>query len=193
MEVQHDRCAGLDLARESLVACVRIQTGRKVTRHVETFGTTTRDLLRLSEWLRQYPPACTGRPLADPSGHRGGHRRQRGHHGPHRGLKLTRHPALQRHQDRRSGLAPIRPRTATTWPHNASVRRSRRDRARPEASPTCRRSLGAPLAQSPDADDQANDAREPEAAGAGASDCTRRATARGAPRGPRSAGVCMAR
>ena len=57
MEVQHDRCAGLDLARESLVACVRIQTGRKVTRHIETFGTTTRDLLRLSEWLQQH--RCT--------------------------------------------------------------------------------------------------------------------------------------
>ena len=47
MEVQHERCAGLDLAKDSLVACVRIQSGRKVTRHIETFGMSTRELLRL--------------------------------------------------------------------------------------------------------------------------------------------------
>jgi transposase len=57
MEVQHERCAGLDIARDSVVVCVRIQRGRKVTRFIETFGTTTRELLRLSEWLQQH--RCT--------------------------------------------------------------------------------------------------------------------------------------
>ena len=57
MEVQHERCAGLDLAKDSLVACARIQSGRKVTRHIETFGMSTRELLRLSEWLQQH--RCT--------------------------------------------------------------------------------------------------------------------------------------
>src|ERR1017187_3039723 len=57
MEVQHERCAGLDLAKDSLVACARIQSGRKVTRHIETFGMSTRELLRLSEWLQEH--RCT--------------------------------------------------------------------------------------------------------------------------------------
>jgi transposase len=50
MEVLHPRCAGLDLGKDSLVACVRLH-GQTVRREVRTFGTTTRELLALSEWL----------------------------------------------------------------------------------------------------------------------------------------------
>jgi len=57
MEVQHERCAGLDLAKDSIVACVRVQRGKKVTRFIETFGTVTREVLRLSDWLQQH--GCT--------------------------------------------------------------------------------------------------------------------------------------
>jgi transposase len=54
MEVLHPRCAGLDVHKDSVVACVRIQQGRDVIHHVETFGTTTTALLRLSDWLSQH-------------------------------------------------------------------------------------------------------------------------------------------
>jgi transposase len=52
MEVLYPRCGGLDVHEQSVVACVRLMGGGKVQRIVETFGTTTRELLRLLEWLQ---------------------------------------------------------------------------------------------------------------------------------------------
>lgn len=57
MEVLYPKCAGLDVHKETVVACVRIATGKKVAQHVETFGTTTTELIRLSDWLSSH--ACT--------------------------------------------------------------------------------------------------------------------------------------
>ena len=54
MEVLHPRCAGLDIHKDSVVACVRLAEGRRVVRHVETFATTTSDLERLSAWLASH-------------------------------------------------------------------------------------------------------------------------------------------
>jgi transposase len=51
VEVQHARCAVLDVHQASVVACARLVVGRDVEQHVETFGTTTRELLRLLAWL----------------------------------------------------------------------------------------------------------------------------------------------
>src|SRR5215207_1447963 len=51
MEVLHPRCAGLDVHKDTVVACVRLAEGGRVERHVETFATTTADLERLSTWL----------------------------------------------------------------------------------------------------------------------------------------------
>jgi transposase len=51
MEVLHPHCAGLDVHKDTVVACVRHMTNGTVTRAVRTFKTTTRDLLALSEWL----------------------------------------------------------------------------------------------------------------------------------------------
>jgi transposase len=53
MEVLHPRCAGLDVHRDSVVACVRMQPagGGKASSELRTFGTMTGDLLELSEWL----------------------------------------------------------------------------------------------------------------------------------------------
>jgi transposase len=50
MEVMYPRCAGLDLGKDTLVACVRIH-GQPVQATVRTFGTTTRELLALTAWL----------------------------------------------------------------------------------------------------------------------------------------------
>ena len=51
MDVIHPKCAGLDVHKDSVVACARTVTGQKATREVKTFGTTTRDLLALADWL----------------------------------------------------------------------------------------------------------------------------------------------
>ena len=54
MEVIHARCAGLDVHKDTVVACARLSGGRSVERHVETFGTSMRELFRLLEWLREH-------------------------------------------------------------------------------------------------------------------------------------------
>jgi transposase len=52
MEVVHARCAGLDVHKKSVVACV-LWSGERglVERTVQTFGTMTDDLERLADWL----------------------------------------------------------------------------------------------------------------------------------------------
>ena len=47
MEVIHRRCSGLDVHKETVVACVRLVLDGKITREVRTFETTTSGLLLL--------------------------------------------------------------------------------------------------------------------------------------------------
>ncbi|MBI5526383.1 MAG: IS110 family transposase [Deltaproteobacteria bacterium] len=54
MEVLHPHCAGLDVHKDTVVASVRIQEGPTARRVVETFGTTTKALLALSDWLGEH-------------------------------------------------------------------------------------------------------------------------------------------
>ena len=51
MELLHRRCCGLDVHKETVVACLRLVADGKVTTEVRTFQTITSNLLRLSEWL----------------------------------------------------------------------------------------------------------------------------------------------
>lgn len=51
MEVLHPHCAGLDVHKDTVVACVRHMVNGTVKREVRTFKTTTTDLLGLSDWL----------------------------------------------------------------------------------------------------------------------------------------------
>jgi transposase len=51
MEVLHARCAGLDVHKDVVMACVRVAEEGKVSREVKSFGTTTSGLLEMSEWL----------------------------------------------------------------------------------------------------------------------------------------------
>jgi transposase len=51
MEVLHPHCAGLDVHKDCVVACVRHMVDGDVTREVRSFKTTTKGLLALSEWL----------------------------------------------------------------------------------------------------------------------------------------------
>src|SRR2546426_10514480 len=54
MEVLHSRCAGLDVHKDSVVACARIANGPAVEHHVATFATITSGLLVLADWLEQW-------------------------------------------------------------------------------------------------------------------------------------------
>ena len=51
MEVLYRHCAGLDVHKDTVVACVRHTANGTVRREVRTFKTTTKELLALSEWL----------------------------------------------------------------------------------------------------------------------------------------------
>jgi transposase len=51
MEVLYKRCAGLDVHKDTVVACVRMTKARGVEREVRSFATTTSGLLGLAEWL----------------------------------------------------------------------------------------------------------------------------------------------
>lgn len=53
MEVMHKRVAGLDVHKETVVACVRLMSGRRLKRECRSFATTTDGLLALLAWLAQ--------------------------------------------------------------------------------------------------------------------------------------------
>ena len=53
MEVMYPRCAGLDVHKETVVACVRIASGGEASSSVRTFATTTAGLIELGEWLEE--------------------------------------------------------------------------------------------------------------------------------------------
>ena len=53
MQVIHSRCAGLDVHKNSVVACVmNTAANGTVESEIRTFGTMTQDLLDLSDWLK---------------------------------------------------------------------------------------------------------------------------------------------
>jgi transposase len=54
MEILHPKCAGLDVHRDTVVACARIVAGGAVEQDVRTFGATTKELMALSEWLTDH-------------------------------------------------------------------------------------------------------------------------------------------
>jgi transposase len=53
MDMLYARCAGLDVHRDTVVACVRLQTDGRASNEVRTFGTKTGELLELSAWLSE--------------------------------------------------------------------------------------------------------------------------------------------
>jgi len=56
MEVLYPRCAGLDVHKDIVVACVRCVSA-PAAHEVRSFGTTTRELLALADWLEGH--GCT--------------------------------------------------------------------------------------------------------------------------------------
>lgn len=48
----HERCCGLDVHKKTIVACLMVTKAEgKVRKEIQTFGTMTEDLLKLSDWL----------------------------------------------------------------------------------------------------------------------------------------------
>ena len=60
MQVIHRRCAGLDVHKQTVVACVRIARDREAAQHVHTFATTTTGLVALADWLASHEVAVVG-------------------------------------------------------------------------------------------------------------------------------------
>ena len=54
MEILHPKCAGLDVHRDTVVACARNAADGTVAHHIRTFGATTKELMALSEWLTEH-------------------------------------------------------------------------------------------------------------------------------------------
>jgi transposase len=55
MEVVNERCCGLDVHKQTVVACVIVPgKGRQPHKEIRTFGTMTADLLALADWLSDY-------------------------------------------------------------------------------------------------------------------------------------------
>src|SRR6202163_728665 len=53
MDVLYERVAGLDVHKDTVVACVRIMAAGKTTRECRTFATTTEQLVALRAWLEE--------------------------------------------------------------------------------------------------------------------------------------------
>lgn len=55
MQVVFNCCAGLDVHKASVVACIMVTAPNgRVAKEIKTFGTMTRDLLELSDWLKSH-------------------------------------------------------------------------------------------------------------------------------------------
>lgn len=54
MDVIYPRCAGLEVHKQTVVACVRIAGDGPLHQEVRTFETTTTGLLSLSDWLESF-------------------------------------------------------------------------------------------------------------------------------------------
>ena len=52
MEVVYNKCAGLDVHKETVVACLMLRDGGKLQKEVRTFRTMTSNLLLLHDWLQ---------------------------------------------------------------------------------------------------------------------------------------------
>jgi transposase len=58
MEIVYERCAGLDVHKRTVVACVLTPGPAPLKgephRQIRTFGTMTEELLRLADWLEAW-------------------------------------------------------------------------------------------------------------------------------------------
>ena len=60
MQVLHTRCAGLDVHKDTVMACVRC-VSPPTHQEVRSFDTTTAELLKLADWLGEHDGPSSGR------------------------------------------------------------------------------------------------------------------------------------
>jgi transposase len=60
MQVVYERCCGLDVHKDTVAACIAITEGGRVHRNKRVFGTTTKALLELSDWLAEHSVTHVG-------------------------------------------------------------------------------------------------------------------------------------
>lgn len=51
MQFTHKHCAGVDVHKKTVVCCLSEDSNKQVRRETRTYGTTTTELLKLSEWF----------------------------------------------------------------------------------------------------------------------------------------------
>jgi transposase len=54
MKMLYSRCAGLDVHKKSISACIRISQGQQTIQETRRFGTFTAELECLRDWLREH-------------------------------------------------------------------------------------------------------------------------------------------
>lgn len=53
MKIFYERCCGLDVHKKTVVAClIAVESGGKASRTIRSYGTSTSDLLAMSDWLQ---------------------------------------------------------------------------------------------------------------------------------------------
>jgi transposase len=61
MEAIEEQCCGLDVHQATVVACLLVGPAtRRARKEVRTYGTTTRDLMQLRDWLHSEGVTCVG-------------------------------------------------------------------------------------------------------------------------------------
>ena len=58
MQIIYERCAGLDVHKRSVVACLLFPENGQPHKERQTFSTMTADLLRLRDWLKDHDCTC---------------------------------------------------------------------------------------------------------------------------------------
>ena len=58
MQIVYERCAGLDVHKKSVVACLLFPENGQLRKEWQTFSTMTEDLLRLRDWLTEHDCSC---------------------------------------------------------------------------------------------------------------------------------------
>jgi transposase len=58
MQIIYERCAGLDVHKRSVVACLLFPENGHPHKERQTFSTMTPDVLRLRDWLKGHECTC---------------------------------------------------------------------------------------------------------------------------------------
>src|SRR5437016_3093530 len=58
MQIVYERCAGLDVHKKSVVACLLFPEHGQQRKERQTFSTMTQDVVRLRDWLKEHDCTC---------------------------------------------------------------------------------------------------------------------------------------